>query len=87
MNTMNIAIPKQLKDFVQRQVKQRGYSSVSEYVRDLIREDQGLQTLAALEVEVIKGLESGQSMPMTKKDWQNIREEVSRRAATSKQSS
>jgi antitoxin ParD1/3/4 len=81
MNTMNIAIPKQLKSFVQRQVERRGYSSVSEYVRDLIRGDQESQAIAMLEAEYLKGLESGPATPMTQQDWQEIREEVRRRTA------
>ena len=81
MNTMNIAIPKQLKSFVQRQVEHRGYSSVSEYVRDLIRGDQESQAIAMLEAEYLKGLESGPATPMTQQDWQEIREEVRRRVA------
>ena len=81
MNTMNIAIPKQLKSFVQRQVERQGYSSVSEYVRDLIRGDQESQAIAMLEAEYLKGLESGPATPMTQQDWQEIREEVRRRAA------
>ena len=81
MNTMNIAIPKQLKSFVQRQVERRGYSSVSEYVRDLIRGDQESQAIAMLEAEYLKGLESGPATPMTQQDWHEIREEVRRRVA------
>ncbi len=84
MNTMNIAIPEQLKAFVQSQVERRGYSSVSEYVRDLIRGDQEQQTIANLEAEILKGLESGQSTPMTHEDWQAIRHEVRRRHAERK---
>ena len=37
MDTMNIALPEAMKQFVQEQVAEGGYSSVSEYVRDLIR--------------------------------------------------
>jgi len=81
MNTMNIAIPKQLKSFVQREVLRRGYSSVSEYVRDLIRGDQESQAITMLEAEYLKGLESGPATPMTQQDWQEIREEVRRRVA------
>jgi antitoxin ParD1/3/4 len=82
MNTMNIAIPEQLKSFVQRQVERRGYSSVSEYVRDLIRGDQERQAIALLEAEFLKGLDSGPATPMTTHDWQEMREEVRRRSAT-----
>jgi len=50
-------------------------------VRDLIRGDQEQQTIANLEAEILKGLESGQSTPMTQEDWQAIRHEVRRRHA------
>jgi antitoxin ParD1/3/4 len=85
MDTMNIAILEQLKAFVQRQVERRGYSSVSEYVRDLIRGDQERQAIAALEADILKGLESGPSTPMTQEDWQAIRHEVRRRTAQRRQ--
>jgi len=40
MSTMNISLPGSLKSFVDQQVSQRGYSTSSEYVRELIRKDQ-----------------------------------------------
>jgi putative addiction module CopG family antidote len=40
METMNIALPEAMKHFVQDRVSEGGYSSVSEYVRKLIRADQ-----------------------------------------------
>ena len=86
MNTMNIAIPAQLKSFVQRQVERRGYSSVSEYVRDLIRGDQERQAITTLEAAFLKGLDSGPATLMTQQDWQDIREEVKRRSAKHRQS-
>ncbi len=39
MSTMNISLPESLKAFVDQQV-QAGYSTSSEYVRELIRRDQ-----------------------------------------------
>ena len=40
MGTMNISLPDSLKSFVDEQVSQRGYGTSSEYVRELIRQDQ-----------------------------------------------
>ena len=37
MDAMNITLPENLKAFVQHQVEPGGYSSVSKYVRVLIR--------------------------------------------------
>ena len=40
VQTMNISLPDQLKEFVDDQVGSGRYSNVSEYVRDLIRGDE-----------------------------------------------
>ena len=39
-STMNISLPDELKAFVDQQVGSRGYSSSSEYVRELLRKEQ-----------------------------------------------
>ncbi len=51
MTTMNISLPDPLKNFVDEQVEQRGYSTSSEYVRELIRKDQDRQHLKNLLLE------------------------------------
>ena len=51
MSTMNISLPEALKSFVDQQVSARGYSSSSEYVRELIRKDEDRQRLRALLLE------------------------------------
>lgn len=51
MSTMNITLPKPLKSFVDEQVMLRGYSTGSEYVRELIRRDQDRQRLRGLLLE------------------------------------
>lgn len=69
MTTMNISLPETMKEFVDTQVQERGYSTSSEYVRDLIRSDQvrqGEQRLAALMRE---GLESGPAIPVDDSYW------------------
>jgi len=84
METMNIAIPPSLKEFVQARVAKNGYSSVSEYVRELIRADQKHIAKALLEEEILKGIHSGESLPMTEADWQDIRDELRRRHQSKK---
>ena len=51
MSTMNISLPETLKSFVDDQVNARGYSTSSEYVRELIRKDQDRQRLRSLVLE------------------------------------
>lgn len=51
MATMNISLPGALKDFVDDQVGLYGYSTASEYVRELIRRDRDRQHLRDLLLE------------------------------------
>ncbi len=79
MDTMNIALPSNLKQFVQTRVVEGGYGSVSEYVRELIRADQKDAAQLRLEAEVLKGLRSGESTPLTATDWKRLRSDLKRR--------
>lgn len=41
MASMNISLPDPMRDYVQNRIDSGQYASVSDYVRDLIRRDQG----------------------------------------------
>ena len=45
---MNVSLPAALKAFVDEQVASRGYSTASEYIRELIRRDHDEQQLRGL---------------------------------------
>ena len=66
METMNISLPENLKGFVDSRVKAGGYSSVSEYVRDLVREDQKRHTQENLEALLLEATRSGPGREFTK---------------------
>lgn len=51
MGTMNISLPDSLKAFVEEKVAEGGYSTSSEYVRELIRREQDRSTLRGLLLE------------------------------------
>jgi antitoxin ParD1/3/4 len=61
--TMNVAIPLELKAHVDRQVATGSYASSSEYVRDLIRQDQRRKAEQRLAELVREGLESPLESP------------------------
>ncbi len=85
MATLNISLPQGMKDFVEQQVhKDDDYSSVSDYVRALIREDQKRETEDKLEALLLEGLDSGDSKEMTQKDWDDIRQALRKKAAQRK---
>ena len=76
MQTMNVSLPDQLKEFVDEQVGSGRYSSVSEYVRDLIRDDEKRRAQENLETMLMEGLRSGAPTEMTREDWADIRREA-----------
>jgi antitoxin ParD1/3/4 len=43
MATLNISLPDQLKEWVSQQISEGNYSSASDYLRDLIRNDKRRQ--------------------------------------------
>ncbi len=73
MSTMNISLPDSLKSFVDEQVVSRGYSTCSEYVRDLIRKDQDRRRLRSL---LIEGAESEPTAPVIEAYFHDLRERV-----------
>lgn len=77
MSTMNISLPEELKSFVDQQVAGRGYTSSSEYVRELIRHDQDKEKLRAL---LMEGLESGPGRVADAAYFDELRASVRRRA-------
>jgi antitoxin ParD1/3/4 len=76
METMNIALPETLKEYVQKRVASGEFSSNSEYIRELIRLDQRQAAQSRLEAELLKGLASGPSKKMTSHEWQELRDRV-----------
>lgn len=77
MGTMNISLPDPLREFVDEQVKQRGYGTSSEYVRDLIRKDQERTRLRGL---LLDGAASQSLGPADRAYFDGLRKSVRRRA-------
>ena len=48
MATMNISLTDELREFVEQQVREKSYTSSSEYLRQLIRENRELERFRAL---------------------------------------
>lgn len=79
MTTMNISLPETMKDFVDNQVQDGGYSTSSEYVRDLIRKDQVRRAEQHLAALIMEGLESGSAIPADEDYWKNKRAALTQR--------
>ena len=77
MPTMNISLPDAMKQYVEQQVADGGYSSASEYVRELVRADQRRRARAELEAALLEGL-AGPREVATPDFWNSVREEAAR---------
>lgn len=81
MTSMNISLPDEMKSFVDHQITQGGFSTVSEYVRDLIRQDQKRAAQAKLEALLLEGINSGEPIEVTPEFWKELRAKAERRLA------
>ena len=75
MTSMNVSLPEELKEFAEAQTK-HGYSTPSEYVRELIREDQKRKAKEKLNVLLLEGLNSGKPIPVDAKFWNDLKREA-----------
>ena len=73
--TMNISLPGPLKQWVEKQVSKKGYSTASEYVRDVLRREQEQEARARIDSRLVAAIKSGESTPLTQADWDRIRAE------------
>ena len=76
MQTMNISLPDQLKEFADSQVGSGRYGTVSEYVLNLIRDDEKRTAQEKLESLLVEGVQSGEPTEMTRRDWEEIRRDA-----------
>jgi antitoxin ParD1/3/4 len=70
-----------MRTYIEEKVAAGGYSSVSEYFRELVRQDQKRQAAERLEAMLLEGLNSGNATEMTPDDWEDIRQAVRERIA------
>jgi len=68
MKSINISLPDTMRTYIEEKVATSGYSSVSEYFRELVRQDQKRQAAERLEAMLLEGLNSGNATEMTPDD-------------------
>lgn len=79
MATMNVSLPDKMKQWVEKQVASGRYANASDYVRDLIRQDQdeeGNRKAAVAELQAL--VNEGLQGDPVKVDFDEIREEVNK---------
>ncbi len=79
MTSINISLPESMKEYVEAQVAGGGYSTASEYLRELIRADQKQKAEEKLEALLLEGLNSGEPVELTPTFWEDLRRELRER--------
>jgi antitoxin ParD1/3/4 len=77
--TMNISVPRALRDRLADRVSEGGYGSASEYVRELVRDDLERYAMAGLERKLLDGIAGGPAREFTEAEWKRLRAEAARR--------
>jgi antitoxin ParD1/3/4 len=75
MATLTIKLPAELKTFVEEAVSKEPDGDASRFIADLVRAERRRRAEAYLIQLVKEADDSGPATPMTKEDWQRIREE------------
>ena len=73
--SMNVSLPEELKHYVEAQAKP-GYSTPSEYVRELIREDQKRRAKEKLDALLMEGLNLGEPIAADEQFWTELKQEA-----------
>ncbi len=84
MAGLNVNMTDDLREFVDGRTEEKGFSTPTEYVRQLIREDRERATQEQLEELLVQGLQSGDPVEMTPEDWSEIRRTARERLAAKK---
>jgi antitoxin ParD1/3/4 len=81
MATMNISLPDPMRAFIEAEVAEGGYSTASEYFRELVRTAQKQKAETTLQSLLLEGLQSGDAAELTPEDWSDLRRRVGERLA------
>jgi antitoxin ParD1/3/4 len=79
MTSLNVSLPKLMKKYLEARVKEGGYSTPSEYVRALVREDQQRKAEEKLEALLLESLSSGAPIEITPEYWERKRRQFIKR--------
>jgi antitoxin ParD1/3/4 len=69
METIHVSVPQSVKEFIDSQIGEHGYSSADEYLCALVREDQKRKADDDLERLLLEGLDSGPPIEATSEYW------------------
>ena len=77
--TVSVTLTPELREFIATQLATGRFESASDYFRELAEADEQAKGLARLEAELLKGLNSGPSIPMGENFVEDLLERVRQR--------
>jgi antitoxin ParD1/3/4 len=80
--SLNISLPESMRKWVDQQIDGGGYGTASEYIRELIRDAQTRSLRQQIDANLLDALQSGPATPLTQQDWEDIRKEGKKLAAS-----
>src|SRR5262245_18277876 len=81
--TMNISLPKSLREYVDERVAEGSFANASDYVRALIRDDRAKRATVGLEAKLLEGLASPLE-EATEEYWKRLEAEARARISKRK---
>jgi len=70
---MSFALPESLREYIDQRVRSGEYGNTSEYLRDLIRQDQHAEAARRFRLLIADGLESGDSRALSDEVIEELR--------------
>jgi antitoxin ParD1/3/4 len=83
-SVMNVSLPQDLKRWVDEQVKEGGYGTASEYLRDMLRRAREREARRKIDDQLIEAVRSGASVEMNDADWTSLRKAARAAVKTTK---
>ena len=82
--TMSIAMPEEMRAYVEERIRTGQFGNASEYFRHLVREDAKRAAEERLTQLLLEGINSGDPIPVNDAWWAQRREELIERAHAAK---
>jgi antitoxin ParD1/3/4 len=82
--TMSIAMPEEMRAYVEERIRTGQFGNASEYFRHLVREDAKRAAEERLVALLLEGENSGEPIPVDDEWWRRRREELLERARAAK---
>jgi antitoxin ParD1/3/4 len=73
MDKLDISLPDQIQAFINEQIAVGGYNNASEYIQHLLLQEQERIAKKRVEMLLIEGIESGESIEATPEWWEQKR--------------